>query len=56
VPATDVNSDTSSIIGNFAFTGGGRSWTKYEAIKVDNRRLTRTEINPTASFSYAKCS
>jgi hypothetical protein len=56
VPATEVNSDAYSIIGNFAFTGEGRSWTKYEALKVDNRRLTRTEINPTASFSYAKCS
>lgn len=56
VPASDVGVDESSIGGNFAFTGEGRSWTKYEALKFANHRLTRTEINPTASFSYAKCS
>ena len=56
VPASDVGADPTSIGGNFAFTGEGRSWTKYEALKFINKRLTRTEINPTASFSYAKCS
>jgi hypothetical protein len=55
VPAADVESDDTSISGNFAFTGEGQSWTKYEALKVDKGRLTRTETNPTASFSYAKC-
>jgi hypothetical protein len=56
VPASEVGTDATSIGGNFAFTGRGRSWTKYEALKFSNDRLTRTEINPTASFSYAKCS
>lgn len=56
VPASDVQTDTDSISGQFAFNGQGRSWTKYEGLRVDNRRLTRTETNPTASFSYAKCS
>lgn len=56
VPAAGVETDSSSISGNFAFTGQGRSWTKYEALKVDRQRLTRTETNPSASFSYAKCS
>jgi hypothetical protein len=56
VPAADVTSDTDSISGSFAFTGEGQSWTKYEALKVDKKGLTRTETNPTASFSYAKCS
>jgi hypothetical protein len=55
VPVEFVGSDATSIGGNFAFTGEGRSWTKYEALKFANNRLTRTEINPTASFSYAKC-
>ena len=55
VPAADVASDPVSIAGNFAFTGDGRSWTKYEALKVNKRILTRTEMNPSASFSYAKC-
>lgn len=56
VPASEVGADPSSISGNFAFTGEGRSWTKYEALKVEHGRLIRTEINPSASFSYAKCS
>ena len=55
VPAVDVASDRGSISGKFAFTGDGRSWTKYEALKVRNRNLVRTEMNPTASFTYAKC-
>jgi hypothetical protein len=56
VPAADVGTDERSIGGTFAFTGEGRSWNKYEALKVDNRTLVRTEIKPMASFSYAKCS
>ena len=56
VPATEVGAGATAISGNFAFNGDGRSWTKYEALKFANNRLTRTEINPTASFSYAKCS
>lgn len=55
VPAAGIETDANSIGGTFAFTGGGRSWTKYEALKVTQQRLTRTEINPSASFSYARC-
>ena len=55
VPASEVGAGDTAISGNFVFTGDGRSWTKYEALKLANKRLTRTEINPTASFSYAKC-
>ena len=56
VPAEDVGADKTSIAGNFAFTGEGQGWTKYEALKVEKQTLTRTETKPTASFSYAKCS
>lgn len=56
VPAGDVEIDGSSIAGNFAFSGEGQSWTRYESLKLDKQVLTRTETNPTASFSYAKCS
>ncbi len=55
VPTTEIGVDGTSIGGNFAFVGEGRSWTKYEALKFINHRLIRTEINPPASFSYAKC-
>lgn len=56
VPTSDVETDGNSISGNFAFTGEGQSWTRYEALRVDKDRLMRTETNPSASFSYAKCS
>ena len=56
VPADGAHTDVDSISGNFAFTGEGQSWTRYEALKLDKQRLTRTETNPSASFSYAKCS
>jgi hypothetical protein len=56
VPAGDVAADANSISGNFSFTGEGQRWTKYEALKVQNHGLVRTEMNPTASFTYAKCS
>src|SRR3954464_6161192 len=46
VPAADVVSDGDSISGNFAFTGEGQSWTKYEALKVNKTVLTRTETKP----------
>lgn len=55
VPADGAHTDTDSISGDFAFTGEGQSWARYEALKVDKQRLTRTETNPSASFNYAKC-
>jgi hypothetical protein len=56
VPANDAQTDSDSISGDFAFTGEGQSWTKYESLKIDKQVLVRTETKPTASFSYAKCS
>lgn len=56
VPGADVDTDVGSIAGNFAFTGEGQSWMKYEALRVAKGVLTRTESNPTASFNYARCS
>jgi hypothetical protein len=56
IPASEVNASDTSISGNFAFTGEGQSWTKYESLKAGHDILVRTEINPSASFSYAKCS
>jgi hypothetical protein len=55
VPAAEIETDSGSISGTFAFSGLGRSWNKYEALTVNQQRLTRTETNPSASFSYAKC-
>ena len=56
VPAADVSVDGNSISGNFVFAGEGQNWSKFEALKLDHKVLVRTETNPSASFSYAKCS
>ena len=55
VPAADMDIDANSISGHFTFTGEGQSWSKYEALKFNKDMLVRTEANPTASFTYAKC-
>lgn len=55
VPSANVQGDADSISGDFHFTGEGQSWTKYEVLKRNKQKLTRTETNPTASFTYAKC-
>ena len=44
------------ISGDFVFAGEGQRWSKYEALKINGQVLVRTETNPNASFSYAKCS
>jgi hypothetical protein len=55
VPADGIEHDADSMSGNFAFTGEGQSWTRYEALKLANHKLIRTESKPTASFTYARC-
>ena len=55
VAGDDVQTSPQIVSGNFHFTGEGQAWTRYEAIKVDGQKLIRTESNPTASFTYAKC-
>jgi len=55
VPGAGVETDNDSISGNFDFTGEGQSWSKYQALKRSRDKLTRTETNPAASYTYAKC-
>jgi hypothetical protein len=55
VPGPDVQSDGDYISGNFNFTGEGQTWTKFQSLQLQKKDLVRTESNPTASFTYAKC-
>jgi len=55
VPLNDVQSGSQALNGHFDFRGEGRSWTRYEALKRNGDELTRTETNPAASYTYAKC-
>lgn len=55
VPSGDVQTSASSISGTFHFSGEGQTWSRYEALKRSADKLTRTESNPAASYTYAKC-
>jgi hypothetical protein len=55
VPGSDVHTDAGTTSGTFHFTGEGQSWDKFESLQRKGGRLTRTEGNPTASYTYAKC-
>ena len=55
VPRRDAQTGTDSISGDFSFTGEGETWTKFEALALKGRELVRTESNPMASFTYARC-
>lgn len=55
VPAGGTTADQDSITGNFDFTGEGQNWTKFETLELNRDTLVRTESNPAASYTYAKC-
>jgi hypothetical protein len=55
VPSPGVESDSDSIGGNFRFTGEGQRWTRFEKFELRGDKLVRTESNPAASYTYAKC-
>lgn len=55
VPSANADVSPDSISGDFDFTGEGQRWTKYEALTLEKDGLVRTESNPMASFTYAKC-
>lgn len=55
VPGPDVHTDGATTNGTFHFTGEGQAWDKFESLQRNGGKLTRTEGNPTASYTYAKC-
>ena len=55
VPSPGAQADSDSINGNFDFSGEGQNWTKFETLERQKDKLVRTESNPAASYTYAKC-
>lgn len=55
VPARNVSTSSDSIGADFAFTGEGQTWTKFQTLALDDEKLVRTESSPMASFTYARC-
>ena len=55
VPVGNVDASANSISGDFIFTGEGMEWRKYQALELQEDGLVRTESQPMASFTYARC-
>ena len=54
-PSSGVQADNQSMNGDFHFSGEGKAWTRFESLKRSGDKLTRTESDPAASYTYAKC-
>ena len=54
-PVANAETSPNSFSADFAFTGEGQTWSKYQALSLDSDRLIRTESSPMASFTYARC-
>ena len=55
VPTANAQASADSISGDFTFTGEGQTWTRFQSLSIQRDGLVRTESNPMASFTYAKC-
>ena len=55
VPAAHVAASNESIGADFAYTGEGQSWSKFETLQLKKDKLIRTESSPMSSFTYARC-
>ncbi len=55
VPASNVEVSADSIGADFAYTGEGQTWTKFQTLTLEKEKLVRTESSPMASFTYARC-
>lgn len=54
VPANGV-ARANSFNADFRFSGEGQTWVKFETLQLKGDKLMRTESNPMASFTYARC-
>jgi hypothetical protein len=55
-PTGNVEPATDSYSADFAFTGEGMNWSKFQTLQLQGGRLIRTESSPMTSFTYVRCS
>ena len=56
IPVGNVEASEDSYSADFAFTGEGQTWTRYQSLELQKGgKLVRTESGPMASYTYAKC-
>ena len=54
-PAGELRFTPKSVSGSFAFTGEGQNWKRHEVLELQDHKLVRTESDPMASYTYARC-
>ena len=54
-PAGPLKTSPDSARGEFAFTGEGLTWKRFETLELQDHKLVRTESDPMASFAYVRC-
>ena len=54
-PVRNAAKSDDSFSADFAFTGEGQTWTKFQTLTLDDDKLVRTESSPMASFTYVRC-
>jgi len=55
VPGGNTATQQNSFSADFHFTGEGQTWVKFETLQRYFNEPVRTESNPMASFTYARC-
>ena len=55
VPDGDSVARANSFNAEFRFSGEGQTWVKFETLQLNGDKLVRTESNPAASYTYARC-
>ena len=54
-PDGELGFTAKSVSGSFAFTGEGQNWKRHEVLELQDNKLVRTESDPMASYTYARC-
>jgi hypothetical protein len=54
-PAGELRLTPKSVSGSFDFTGEGQNWKKHQVLELQDHKLVRTESDPMASYTYARC-
>ncbi len=55
-PLAKSQTSADTISGDFAFSGEGESWVRFQTLQLQDKRLVRTERDPMRSYAYVRCS
>lgn len=54
-PAADIQTSPDSISGEFSFSDGTKSWTRFQSLELRDSQLVRTQGGPIESYTYIRC-